>query len=188
MVRSSKFTCVLDTNVLFPLHIRDYLFYLADAELYNPHWSQHIFAEWENLMIRKRFSKDKIKRALSIPDRIFPFAKVYKYEHLIEMLDGIQDPDDRHVLAAAIRINANLIVTWNLKHFPDDYLEQFGLRAVNPDFFIADLIDLHNDEALEAFRSMVLAKKDPPIDEMKMIEILRKNKLVDTANYLRAII
>jgi len=53
MIRSAKFTCILDTNVLHPLHIRDYLLYLADAELYTPKWSKHIFDEWVSLMESK---------------------------------------------------------------------------------------------------------------------------------------
>jgi len=53
-------------------------------------------------------------------------ALVYGYEHRIESL-ALPDPDDRHVLAAAIECRASLIVTWNIKHFPADYLKSFGI-------------------------------------------------------------
>lgn len=49
MIHSIRFTCVLDTNVIYPIQIRDLLFWFAHAELYTVKWSQHIFDEWENV-------------------------------------------------------------------------------------------------------------------------------------------
>ena len=140
MIRSTKFTCVLDTNVLHPLHTRDFLLYLADAELFTPKWSKHIFDEWVSVMERKEVPKPQIQKRIQSVQSAFPFAEVENYEHLIDQFSELPDPKDRHVVAAAVRINANLVVTWNLKHFPDDYLEKYGLSAVNPDDFIADII------------------------------------------------
>lgn len=53
MIHSSQFTCVLDTNVIFPIEIRDLLFWFAFYELFTPKWSDHIFDEWEDVMRRK---------------------------------------------------------------------------------------------------------------------------------------
>lgn len=53
MVHSVRFTCVLDTNVIYPIEIRDILLWFAHYDLYTPKWSQHIFDEWENVMRRK---------------------------------------------------------------------------------------------------------------------------------------
>ncbi|WP_258098903.1 PIN domain-containing protein [Marinoscillum pacificum] len=188
MIRSTKFTCILDTNVIHPLHIRDYLLYLADADLYTPKWSKHIFDEWGSLMECKGNDKLQIQKRINAVRNAFPFAEVVNYEHLIDQFNEIPDPKDRHVVAAAVRINANLIVTWNLKDFPSEYLSKFGLSVANPDDFIADIIDLHNERAVEAFREMVLAKKNPPYTEIEMLQILKQNGLEQSSDYLRAII
>lgn len=139
-------------------------------------------------MKRTGAKPDQVEKRINCVKDAFPFAKVENYEHLIDQFSDLPDPKDRHVAAAAVRINANLIVSWNLKDFPDEYLSKFGLYAVNPDDFIADIIDLHNDEAVESFRSMVVAKNDPPITEMEMLKILKANGLKQSADYLRAII
>lgn len=69
----------------------------------------------------------------------FPDALVQNYEGLLKNLD-LPDSDDCHVLAAAIKTNANVIVTNNLKDFPEDYLESFGLKAKSADDFLTDII------------------------------------------------
>ena len=100
----------------------------------------------------------------------------------------LPDPKDCHVLAAAIKANANLIVTNNLKDFPRDYLSQFGLRAKSADDFLADTIDLNPQTALEAFRRLVLNRRNPEMDEYAVLQALRNNGLKDTADYLHALI
>ena len=63
MIHSVRFTCVLDTNVIYPLWIRDLMLWFAHHELYTPKWSQHIFDEWMEVMKRKRISEsDRLKR------------------------------------------------------------------------------------------------------------------------------
>ena len=80
-------------------------------------------------MVSKRVAKDEIARRIVNVNCAFPDAMVENYESLI---DGLVLPDerDRHVLAAAIKTNANIIVTNNLKDFPTDYLATFGLSAI----------------------------------------------------------
>lgn len=102
------------------------------------------------------------------------------------MIDSINLPDenDRHVVAAAIKCNANVIVTYNTKDFPTAYIDSYGLSAVDPDTFIADMIDLSPEKCCDAFREMVLAKNKPPYSEIEYLEILRNNKLDQTASEL----
>ncbi|QKW54648.1 PIN domain-containing protein [Streptomyces buecherae] len=61
------------------------------------------------------------------------------YEPLIDVID-LPDPGDRHVLAAAVRAKAQVIVTFNLKDFPPDKLSPWDVQAVHPDAFIEDLV------------------------------------------------
>lgn len=91
-------------------------------------------------------------------------------------------------MAAAIKANANLIVTNNLKHFPIEYLSSFGLSVKTADDFFTDIIDLNHEISIKAFRDLVLNKKNPPFDEYQVLDILRKNGLKDTADYIHALI
>ena len=88
----------------------------------------------------------------------FPDAFVTNYEPLIEKCK-LKDENDNHVLAAAIKVNANIIVTNNLKDFPDDYLSTFGLIAKSADAFLTDTIDLNPEQAVNAFREMSFIEK-----------------------------
>src|SRR5690606_5356727 len=156
-------------------------------ELFTPKWSSHIFNEWESVMERKGISKKEIKKRSNRANLAFPDALVANYEPLIPGLT-LPDENDRHVLAAAIKTNANVIVTNNLKDFPDDYLASFGLVAKSADDFIADIIDLNHVKALEAFRKLVLNRRNPDLDEYGVLDNLRKNGLINSANYLHSLI
>jgi len=187
MIHSVRFKCVLDTNVIYPLWIRDLLLWFAYYELYTPKWSHNITSEWVAVMIRKGISEEDAHKRANVINRAFPDALVKNYEPLIETL-SLPDMDDRHVLAAAIKTNADLIITNNLKDFPQKYLDGFGLKAKCPDDFFTDIIDLNQDLAIQAFRKLVLNKKKPPYDEYDVLEIFRNNKLKDTADYLHALL
>lgn len=134
----------MDTNVIYPLWIRDLLMWFAHYELYTPKWSSNICQEWIAVMVRKGIEESEaLKRADKI-NLAFPDALVKDYEPLIGLLT-LPDLDDRHVLAAAIKVNADLIITNNLKDFPEEYLLRFGLKAKTPDDFFTDIIDLNHD-------------------------------------------
>lgn len=187
MIHSKRFTCVLDTNVIFPITIRDLLFWFAYDELYRPKWSKHIFDEWENVMRRKKVAEDEITKRIGKANEAFPDAMVVNYEALIPGL-SLEDEKDRHVLAAAIKTNANIIVTNNLKHFPDEYISTFGLSAKSADDFLTDIIDLNPKAAVGSFKNLVLNRKNPDLDEYQVLDMFRNSNLVDTADYLHSLI
>ncbi|MEZ5072359.1 MAG: PIN domain-containing protein [Bacteroidales bacterium] len=146
-----------------------------------------MFDEWDEVMIRKGISsEDRIKR-MSIVNEAFPDALVENYESLIGMLE-LPDEKDKHVLAAAIKTNANLIVSNNLKDFPAEYLAGFSISAKNADDFLTDIIDLNHDTSIRAFKDLVLNKKNPPYDKFEVLDIIRRNGLKDTADYLHALL
>lgn len=76
MIHSCRFTCVLDTNVIYPIEIRDLLFWFAHYELFTPKWSKDIFQEWEEVMGRKGISKEEIKKRSNVANSAFPDALV----------------------------------------------------------------------------------------------------------------
>jgi hypothetical protein len=73
------------------------------------------------------------------------------YEPLIESLT-LPDPKDRHVLAAAIKGQASVIVTANIKDFPDVELSKWEIEAVHPDDFVINNIDLDVKLVCQAIR------------------------------------
>lgn len=187
MIHSVRFTCVLDTNVMYPLWIRDLLLWFAHYDLFTPKWSKHIFDEWLDVMLRKEISEKEAQKRINFVTEAFPDAFVENYEPLIGTLD-LPDEKDKHVLAAAIKTNANLIVTNNLKHFPKEYLAGYGLSAKTVDDFFTDIIDLNQKTSLKAFRDLVLNKKNPPLDEYEVLDIFRSNGLKDTADYIHTLL
>lgn len=185
MIHSIRYTCVLDTNVIYPIEIRDLLFWFAHYDLFTPKWSQNIFSEWERVMLRKDVSQAEATKRINKSNEAFPDALVINYESLIDGL-SLPDPDDCHVLAAAIKTNANIIVTNNLKDFPNDYLKTFGLTAKSADDFLTDIIDLNPDTAIKAFKELVLYRRNPDLDEFEVLDIMRRQGLKNAADYLHS--
>jgi len=121
-VRHSPFTAVYDACVLYPAPLRDFLMWLALSGRFRARWSLEIHNEWKRNLLKNRpdLTTEQLDRTSDLMDQAIPDACVYGYERLIEGLT-LPDVDDRHVLAAAIRCNASVIVTFNQKDFPDDW-------------------------------------------------------------------
>lgn len=187
MIHSSRFTCVLDTCVLYPVDIRDLLLWFAYFELYTPKWSYNIFRELKKVMVQKGMTIEQAERQIKRINDAFPDAMVINYQTLIKILK-LPDPDDRHVLAAAIKSRADLIVTNNVRHFSKDYLKEFDLEVKKPDDFLTDIIDLNTETAKQAFSTMVSHRTNPELDELEMLDILRRRGLKNTADYLHRLI
>ena len=96
------------------------------------------------------------------------------------------DEDDRHVLAAAIKCNASVIVTFNLKDFPKAVLGVFDIEPLHPDDFIADLWDLDKAAVLEAAQRQRISLKNPPHSVQQYLDRLLQQKLPETVKLLSA--
>jgi hypothetical protein len=107
------------------------------------------------------------------------------YDHLISSLE-LPDPDDRHVLAAAIVCGAQHIVTENLKHFPSDVLDPLGIEAVTADTFLASTFELYPAEAMTALRTMRADYHKPPMNPSEFLLDLIAKRLVKTASLAKA--
>ncbi len=117
----------------------------------------------------------------------FPNANVKRYEHLAENLK-LPDPDDVHVLAAALRCKAALIVTFNIKDFPASELDKYNVEAMHPDVFLRSLIEENPIVATHAFSNQVESLKNPPIAASEILEKFRITQLKRTANLLEALL
>lgn len=130
------FVALLDANVLYPAYLRDLLLRLAQAGVYQPRWSEEILDEVARNVKEGRdaVGQEKVDRMISLMERHFEDAEVTGYEGLIPAMTN--DPKDRHVLAAAITGGADVIVTYNLRHFPPRSREPYNIDAQGPDEFL----------------------------------------------------
>lgn len=141
---------VLDANVLFPTVLREILTDLAAAGLYRPVWSERILGEWTRAAEKLGLAEAGTARAEAalLRDR-FPDAAMSGDETRALGFD-LPDPNDRHVLAAALEAGAGLIVTMNLRDFPRMAMAAAGMRAIHPDAFLTDLWAHHPDAVAAA--------------------------------------
>jgi hypothetical protein len=127
----SKFTVVYDACVLYPAPLRDLLTQLATAvpPLFRAKWTDEIHEEWVGNVLKDRndLTREQLARTTRLMNESVPDCLVEGYEHLLESVE-LPDPDDRHVVAAAIHARADAIVTLNLKDFPPDALENMALK------------------------------------------------------------
>lgn len=184
MIKRDMPRAFLDTNVIYPLVIRDILLWFAYEEMFVPFWSNDVLKEWILIMRRKALPNGHAKARVRMIKEAFPFAMVRGYRPLISDLH-LPDRHDRHVLAAAIRIQADFIITQNLKDFPNGTLSPFGIVAMHADAFLAELITNNSSKAIRAFSQMVKQRKRPPQSAFEVLESLRKNGLKETAALLQ---
>jgi predicted nucleic acid-binding protein len=184
MAGAARFTAILDANVLFPKLQCDALLSLAYAGLYAAKWSADIEREWMVSRLAKypgseHANAEKASRMCeSIPDCI-----VTGYRPFIEGLK-LPDPDDRHVLAAAIVGHADAIVTNNVKDFPTEALAVHDIEVLTPDVFIVNQITLNQPLALAALREMRLRWNNPKHTPETLIELFEKRGMPLTAVHL----
>ena len=135
-------SAVYDACVLYPAPLRDLLMWLAVSDAVRPYWTEAIHEEWMRsvLVDRPDLTRGQLERTKSQMNTHVHDALVEGYESLIAGLT-LPDPDDRHVLAAAIHARAGVIVTFNLKDFPEEVLAPYGQQAQHPDNFVSNLLD-----------------------------------------------
>jgi hypothetical protein len=136
-------TAVYDANILYPAPLRDLFIRLAQTGLVRARWTEAIHDEWIRNVLNdhSHLSAERLARTRTLMNDAVRDCLVTGYEDLIDSLT-LPDPDDRHVLAAAIRAGAEVIVTCNLKDFPPETLTRFDIEALHPDGFLVGLLDL----------------------------------------------
>ena len=159
----NRFTVVYDACVLYPAPLRDLLMRLALTDLYRARWSDQIHEEWINAVLRNRpdLSRAQLERTRSLMNAHLRDALVDGHQSLIPALE-LPDPDDRHVLAAAIKCGADLIITINLDDFPEHVLASYGLGACHPDLFLVDQLNLDAERVCMAMRQHRASLRNPP--------------------------
>ncbi|WP_242482597.1 PIN domain-containing protein [Thiocystis violacea] len=129
---------------------------------------------------RPELDEAKLQRTMILINQAVPDCLVTGYGHLIDQL-SLPDPNDRHVLAAAIRCGAQVIVTTNLKDFPRKTLADFDINARHPDDFILDLADLDPAIVTTAAKLQRAALENPPLSAETFIGTRRRQGLPGVA-------
>lgn len=159
---------------------------LALTDLFQARWTDQIHEEWINALLRNegRFTREQLERVKALMDANVRDAKVEGYEDLINGLE-LPDPNDRHVLAAAIRSNSDAIVTFNLKDFPQETLDKYAIETIHPDDFVYYQIDLSAGKSCNAIRQQRESLKKPPKTKEEFLLILQKQQLPQTVSALK---
>jgi predicted nucleic acid-binding protein len=170
----SNFYALLDANVLYNASVRDTLLRAFEENLYRAYWSSEILDEaTRNLIADGRMTPLSAQTFESLLHTYFPEAFVSGYSPLIQGIGN--DPKDRHVVAAAIQAHAQVIVTFNLRHFPSHILSPFGIDAQHPDVFLQYLYELHPTTMIRIIKEQAADLTRPPKPLETVLHTLREH-------------
>jgi predicted nucleic acid-binding protein len=180
------FVVVYDANVLYPSTLRDLLIRIAQAGLVQAKWTEQILDEvFRNLVgNRPDLDQQKLARTRTLMTRAVRDCLVVGYEPLVAALE-LPDPDDRHVLAAAIKARAQVIVTNNVKDFPSSALDAWDMEAKAADDFVLDQIDLCREVVYSSIQQIADARENTPATFADVLAQLERDGLVESVAALR---
>ena len=183
------FIALYDASVLYPAAIRDLLVRLASKDLFQAKWTEEILEEMVGAILRQRadLTAEQLQRTCDLMNEAVRDCLVSGYEPLVEGLH-LPDADDRHVLAAAIRAGAQVIVTSNLKDFPEDVLDPLGIEAQSPDEFVVSVLDLNETRVIEALHEQASSLRNPPQSVEDVLRTLENQGLVRAAAEIRTLL
>lgn len=184
---NSRIRALLDACVLYPAPVRDLHLSFAAEGLFDPKWTTRIHEEWIFNLLKKRpdLHRQQLELTRKYMDTAFPNANINHYEQLIESVE-LPYADDRHVLAAAIQCKAEIIVTYNLRDFPDEVVQQYGIGVCHPDFFLNHHYEWNPHKGAVAFQKMVDRLRRPSKSKQEVIDLLRRCGLNEIVTKLNA--
>lgn len=177
---------VLDACVLYPAALRDFLLQLVDAEVFQGHMTATILDECFRSIQRKRpeLRPDKLRNTRDAIENAFGDLLIDGYEGLVGGLT-LPDPDDRHVLAAAIQGSIPIILTFNLRDFPAGVLAAHGVVAMHPDTFLATCVAESPDSVVTVVQKQAAGLRNPPTTLGQMLDRLADQGLTNTVAAIR---
>ncbi len=183
------FIVVYDACVLHPAPLRDLLIRVANARVVQARWSERILDECFDSIERQRpeLPAGALDRTRALMGQAVPDSLVTGFEPLEEAIT-LPDPDDRHVLAAAIRANAQVIVTFNLNDFPPAVLAQYDIEAKHPDDFLLDSLDIAPGTLVRCLTEQAAVLKNPSQTVAEVLSTLRQLGLVRAVAKLRELL
>ncbi len=188
---ANRFTAFIDACSLASVLKRNLLLTLAEADFFRLRWSARVLDETqaaiEDMVHRQGVAEaaEHAKRARANMESAFEDAMVTDFDHLLPIAEKLPDPDDAHVLAAAVKTQASMIVTENLKDFPADVLATVNIEAKSADAFIADTIALDEGRAVAAIRKMRERFKKPTMTAGDLLLLMEAAGLIETVDLLK---
>jgi predicted nucleic acid-binding protein len=178
------FTAVLDTNVLFSSYLRDAMLALSHEGLFEALWSDKILIELGR-SLAKVYPDSKTSHLRMLKQLRLGFAEsiVTGYEHLIGTL-GCRDSNDEHVLAVAFTVNAECLVTFNVRDFPTTGKSESNPNIIHPDDFLVLLARAHPERFMAAIASFLLRYKSPKLGFSDFVECLESAQCTKIAALL----
>ena len=179
------FVVVYDANVLVGNTQRDLLVRIAQTGLVQAKWTDRILDEALAAVLKSRpdVPPEKLTRVRELMIDAVPDCLVSGYEPLIDGL-YLRDPDDRHVLAAAIKSGAQVIVTAD-KDFTAADLAPWNIEAKHPDDFVLDQIDINDRMIWGCVQQIANSRHSPPDTVEDVLGQLERSGLVRSAAALR---
>jgi hypothetical protein len=150
-------------------------------------WTETLLAEWERVIVRtQRRSAESATAITTAIRQFFPEGCVAEeaYRHLVSEMPG-QDPDDRHHMAAAVAGEASVILTWNRDDFPAETLAGRGIRVMDPDEYLCELIVELPREILTTVVRLAAEKRRPPLTPYDLADRFTKAGTPNFAARLR---
>lgn len=177
---------ILDACVLYPAALRDFLLQLVEAEVFRGHMTSTILDECFRSVLRKRpdLNPDKLRRTREAIEDAFADLMIEGHEHLIAGL-ALPDPDDRHVLAAAIHEGVPVIVTFNLRDFPATALAPHGVVAIHPDAFVSACVEAAPGTVVEVVWKQARGLRSPPTPVGQMLDRIAAQGLPNAVAAMR---
>ncbi|MFD1677409.1 PIN domain-containing protein [Alicyclobacillus fodiniaquatilis] len=147
----------LDACVLFPSNLRDVILSMAEAGMYQLRWSPDVLEEMERNLIKAGKATPRLRNVM---EAAFPDAMVLRDEYQEMLGDMPNDEKDRHVLAAAIATQADVLVTANLKDFKPlpDVCE---VEIQHPDDFLCAVLESSPGEVFNALKDLASRRHKP---------------------------
>lgn len=182
-------TVVYDACVLYPAPLRDLLMRVAHAGLVRARWTETILDECFHSILGARPDLDPtlLARTRRLMNAAVADCLIEGHESLIDDLD-LPDPEDRHVLAAAIHASAQVIVTTNLRDFPPERLAPLGVEAQHPDDFVFGLVTGAPHAVARVVIEQAAALRAPPRSAMELLDTLYEQGLTRSVQRLRELL
>lgn len=180
------FAAVYDACVLFPIALRDLLIRLALTGLFRAKWTEQILGELAGALAEKYPDvAPQLDRQLELMRQAIPDVDVRNYARLIPIVPALPDPDDAHVVAAAMASGAEVIVTFNLARFPPEALGALDIEAQHPDVFVRHLVDLDRSAVESVVEQMARARTKPPVTYDALLDLIAVRGLPESSAALR---
>lgn len=170
-----------DANILFSRTLRDYVIYAADEGAIEIHWSRQILAEMSrNLREKLGLSHEDTSRLEQLMNGYIEYALLDVDPVHLAAVEAVEmDAEDRHVLAAAISADADILLTDNTKDFPAEWMAERGIELLTSGQLLIRLADAFPDKMRAAHEKTVGYSPKPEADILVTLEAIAGKPAAD---------